>query len=212
MKENKHIIECYDKTAKAYAAKFMDELTKKHLDRVLLNAFALENKHRGRCIDLGCGPGQTTRFLSECGVTQLIGTDISPGMIQTAKEISPALQFEVADLLNLPYANGSFASAIAFYAIVHFTEEQLLKAFQEIRRILILKGEFLFSFHIGDQVIHLDDFLDEKVSIDFYFFEPARIIALLEQRSFEVVDVTERLPYKEVEYPSKRAYIWVRAR
>ncbi len=62
MQKQNDIIECYNKTAKNYADKFIDELTKKHLDRILLNSFTLENKDNGKLIDLGCGPGQTTNI------------------------------------------------------------------------------------------------------------------------------------------------------
>src|SRR4051812_17716254 len=115
MQEQKNVIDCYNKTAEHYAAKFGDELTKKHLDRILLKAFADENHIKGTMIDLGCGPGQTTRFLSDCGVTDLTGIDISPEMISVAKKFNPTIRFETADMLNLSYNNNSFGSAIAFY-------------------------------------------------------------------------------------------------
>ncbi len=64
MQEQKNIIHCYDKTAKNYADKFINELSHKHLDRILLKLFASKNLDKGKLIDLGCGPGQTTKYLS----------------------------------------------------------------------------------------------------------------------------------------------------
>lgn len=212
MKDQHHVIDCYNKTAKIYADKFMDELSHKKLDRMLLKSFAAENKQAGKWIDLGCGPGQTTKFLSECGITELIGTDLSPEMIATAKRINPQLTFETADMLSLPYADHKFGAAIAFYAIVHFNTGQLLKALQEIKRVLISGGQFLFSFHAGDQVIHLEQFLEQEVNIDFHFFDTIGVIRLLEENGFEILDALERQPYKDIEYPSKRAYIWAKCR
>lgn len=206
----KSTIYCYDKTAKEYALKFADELQYKHLDRILLKEFALQNKAAGRFIDLGCGPGQTTAFLSSVGIRDLTGTDISSQMILEAKTLHPSIHFEKADMLELHYPDQSFAAAIAFYAIVHFTTEQLIQALKEINRILIDDGQFLFSFHIGDQIIHMDDFLGKKVAIDFHFFETVKVSELLLQNGFEIIDVIERFPYSEREYPSKRAYIWVK--
>lgn len=208
--DNTHIINCYDKTAEAYATKFIDELSHKHLDRILLKSFASENKDRGSCIDLGCGPGQTTKYLSENGITDLLGIDISPVMIATAKKLNPLLTFEENDILQLTYADASFGSAVAFYAIVHFDYEQVQSAFHEIARILTTKGQFLFSFHIGDSAIRVDNFLDQQVSIDFYFFDTTKIIDLLLKNGFDIIDVIERKPYKDLEFQSQRAYIWVR--
>jgi ubiquinone/menaquinone biosynthesis C-methylase UbiE len=210
MQERQHIIDCYDKTAKTYAAKFMNELSHKHLDRILLSAFVTENIHSGKWIDLGCGPGQTTKYVSDCGVKDLTGTDLSPIMVETAKQSNPHLHFETADMLNLHYTDQTFAAALAFYAIVHFNMEQLEKAFQEIKRILIPGGQLLFSFHAGDQVIHLDQFLEQEVNIDFYFFDMIKVIDLLRKNGFEIIDALERQPYNEIEYPSKRAYVWVK--
>ncbi|MDB5120298.1 MAG: hypothetical protein JWN56_1516 [Sphingobacteriales bacterium] len=101
MQDQKKVIDCYNKTATSYADKFNDELNNKHLDRILLQAFAVENSSKGKLIDLGCGPGQTTKFLSNCGVTDLVGMDISPAMVTVAKHRNPSLQFEIADMLSL---------------------------------------------------------------------------------------------------------------
>jgi SAM-dependent methyltransferase len=210
MQEKKQIIECYDKTAKNYAAKFGDELNHKHLDKILLSAFALENRSNGKLVDLGCGPGQTTKYLSDVGITDLVGVDISPKMIAVAKDINPAIHFETADMLDLKYPEKNFGSAIAFYSIVHFDIEQLKIAFKEINRVLKNDGQFLFSFHIGDNIVHLDNFLDEQVNIDFYFFDRNEIVGILGETGFDIIDVIERQPYPNIEYASKRAYIWTK--
>lgn len=210
MQEQKDIIDCYDKTAKNYADKFIDELSHKHLDRILLKSFASENSDKGQLIDLGCGPGQTTKYLSDCGLNDILGVDISSEMVTVAKNINPQLNFEIADILNLKYPDRFFGSAIAFYSIVHFDYGQIKIAFKEIKRVLTDNGQFLFSFHIGDNLVHMDNFLDHQVNIDFYFFQTNKITNLLTEHGFEIIEVIERQPYKDTEYPSKRAYIWTK--
>jgi SAM-dependent methyltransferase len=210
MQEQNSIIDCYNKTAKNYADKYIDELNKKHLDKILLRSFAIENIKSGQLIDLGCGPGQTTKYLFDCGFTELIGVDISSSMVEVAKNINPMLNFETADILDLKYPDKNFGSAIAFYSIVHFDYAQIKIAFKEIKRVLVDDGQFLFSFHIGDNVVHLDEFLDHPVNIDFYFFEVDKIIDLLKETGFNIIDAIERQPYLDVEYPSRRAYIWAK--
>lgn len=207
-KQHSNIIDCYDKVASNYADKFFDELADKPLNKILLKAFAEKNKHKGRTLDLGCGPGQTTRFLYDNGVTNIAGNDISPGMIKMANELSPSINFEVADMLQLAYPDASFAAAIAFYAIVHFDYESIGRAFSEINRILKNHGEFLFSFHVGGEHIHLDTFLDHAVNIDFHFFDPRKIENLLLDNNFVLIDSLVRQPYRNTEHPSERAYIW----
>jgi len=210
MQDQKNIIECYDKTAENYADKYIGELSHKRLDRLLLSAFAAENLNSGKLIDLGCGPGQTTKYLYDFGMKDILGIDISPNMINTAKKINPQINFETADMLNLKYPENSFGSAVAFYSIVHFDYEQVKKAFEEISRVLKDKGHLLLSFHAGEGTVHLDIFLEHQVSIDFYFLETNKIINLLRETGFKIQDEIERQPYNGVEYPSRRAYVWVK--
>ncbi|MEO7309603.1 MAG: class I SAM-dependent methyltransferase [Chitinophagaceae bacterium] len=207
MQTQENTIDCYNKTAQAYADKFGDELDHKHLDRILLSAFAAENGAKGKMIDLGCGPGQTTNWVAKQGA-DVIGTDIAPAMVDVAEVLHPQLHFDTADMLQLPYPDKSFGSAIAFYSIVHFDYEHIRIAFNEIKRVLSANGQFLFSFHIGDQVVHMDEFLEQRVNIDFHFFEVEKVIEILSATGFEIIDSIERQPYPGFEYPSKRAYIW----
>jgi SAM-dependent methyltransferase len=206
---HQNIKACYDAVAEAYAAELFDELSRKPLDRILLASFAAENKGKGTLIDLGCGPGQTTRFLADFGIQNILGTDLSAGMVAKAAMLNPDLKFRAADMLNLDFGDGRFGSVVAFYAIVHFNTEDLTKAFNEIYRVLISGGQFLFSFHIGEDLIHRNEFFGKKVDVDFYFFKTEDILELLKRTGFKVVTALERFPYEGIEYPSKRAYLWV---
>lgn len=210
MQAKQNVIDCYNKTASAYAGKFNNELGQKHLDKILLTAFAEENKGNGRMIDLGCGPGQTTKYLYEHGVKDIVGTDLSPAMISVAKELHPGLSFETADMLSFQYPADSFGSAIAFYSIVHFDYAEIEGAFGEIRRILKNGGQFLFSFHHGENIVHLENFLDQPVNIDFYFFDAGKIKNIFEEAGFEMIDCIQREPYNGIEYASRRGYFWIR--
>jgi SAM-dependent methyltransferase len=208
MQPKEKIIKTYNATAESYAATRIDELSKKHLDRLLLKEFAGRNKDMGICADFGCGPGQTTKFLFDAGVKDIIGVDISPGMVKVARRIFPYIRFETGDLLALPYNGNYFASAVAFYAIVHFDYDQIAKAFQEINRVLKKGAHFLFSFHVGDETVHFDKANDIDVDIDLHFLQTNRILELLRDNKFRIIDTIERLPYPDVEYATRRAYVW----
>jgi ubiquinone/menaquinone biosynthesis C-methylase UbiE len=208
MQPQEKIIKTYNATAESYAATRIDELSKKHLDRLLLKEFAGLNKDLGTCADFGCGPGQTTKFLFDAGVKDIIGVDISPGMVNVARGIFPSIRFETGDLLALPHNANYFASAIAFYAIVHFDYDQISKAFKEVNRVLKKGAHFLFSFHVGEETVHFDKANDIDVDIDLHFLQTNRILELLRDNKFRIIDTIERLPYPDVEYATKRAYVW----
>jgi ubiquinone/menaquinone biosynthesis C-methylase UbiE len=131
-------------------------------------------------------------------------------MVNVAKRIFPYIRFETGDLLALPYNENEFASAIAFYAIVHFDYDQIATAFKEINRVLQKDAHFLFSFHVGEETVHFDKANDIDVDIDLHFFQTNRILELLRGTNFRIIDAIERLPYPDVEYPTRRAYVWVK--
>ncbi len=208
MNSQEKVLSCYNQVADDYAADRWDELSKKHLDRLLLKEFATANQNKGPCADFGCGPGQTTRFLYDSGLKHITGIDLSPAMVATASRLSPQIEFKTGDLLHINYPSGHLGSAIAFYAIVHFTRDQIRTCFAEINRVLKAGGDFLISFHAGDEVVHFDKAHDKDVDIDLLFFKTDDIVALLLETGFSMIDALERRPYEDVEYASRRAYIW----
>ncbi|GAA3965068.1 class I SAM-dependent methyltransferase [Pedobacter ginsengiterrae] len=211
MNTRKNILDCYSKTAEVYAQKYFGELEHKHFDKMILQHFARERALAGTVLDLGCGPGQTTAYLDGLGIKDIIGTDISCEMIDEAKRLSPHIAFETADMLDLSYPEGRFGSAVAFYAMVHFDYPLLAEAFRSVYKVLKPGGHFLTSFHLGDEIVHLDHFLDHKVDIDFNFFKMHQVIAVAQTNGFQLVDAIEREAYSEIEYPSKRGYLWLKS-
>ena len=208
MNSQEKVLHCYNEVADEYAADRWDELSRKHLDTLLLKAFAAANNNKGLCADFGCGPGQTTRFLYDHGLKNIIGIDLAPAMVSAARKLSPDIKFETGDLLNIAYPSESLGSAIAFYSIVHFATDQIRKCFEEINRVLKPGGEFLLSFHEGDETVHYDKAHDKEVDIDLYFFKSDDIIALLDETGFSIMETIERRPYEDAKFKSRRAYIW----
>ena len=84
------------------------------------------------------------------------------------------------------------------------------RAFAEIARVLKPGGVALIAFHIGSEDIHLDEWWDMPVRLDFRFFSVAEIEPLLREAGFEIAESCEREPYEGVEHPSRRAYLMVR--
>src|SRR5688500_15944020 len=98
MRENLKIAEGYSKTALKYADKFANELEVKRFDHCYLMDFAKRNANKGRIIDIGCGPGHATSFLYTAGCTDVMGMDLSPGMIEIARQRYPGLPFQQGDM------------------------------------------------------------------------------------------------------------------
>ena len=197
----------YDSVAREYAETFSGEHEKKPKDQEILQRFSVEIGDRRPVWDFGCGPGQTTKYLKNLGV-EISGLDLSEKMLEQARRIHPEIHFRKGNILELEFENDSIAGAVAFYAIVHFTEEQVGIACREVFRVLQPGGIFLLTYHVGEETIHVEEFLGKKVDIDFMFFTTDFISSCLKKSGFEKIEVIERDPYPGVEYESRRAYVF----
>jgi SAM-dependent methyltransferase len=197
----------YNTLAKEYAEAFFGEHEKKPKDREMLHRFSQEIGGRRPVWDFGCGPGQTTQYLKNLGI-ETSGLDLSEKILEQARTIHPEIHFRKGNILELEFKNGSIAGVVAFYAIIHFTEEQVGMAFREVFRVLQPGGLFLLTYHIGEETIHLDEFLGKKIDIDFIFFTTDFIFRCLKDSGFENIEIIERDPYPEVEFQSRRAYVF----
>jgi SAM-dependent methyltransferase len=195
----------YDAVAGAYADGLRDELGGKPLDRALLAAL-LEQAPAGAPVgDLGCGPGHITGWLAARGAT-VVGIDLSPGMIEVARQEQPQAEFRVGDLLDLPAAEAEFGAVIAFYSVIHLVPGELPAALAEMYRVLRPGGLALIAFHVGAEVRHFSEWLGHDVDVDFRFHEPRDVTAALEAAGFTLRARLDRVAYP-AEVDTRRAYL-----
>jgi ubiquinone/menaquinone biosynthesis C-methylase UbiE len=198
----------YDTVAEEYAARLHDELTGKPLDRALLASLGEQTEPGTAIADLGCGPGHVAAWLAEKGA-RTVGIDLSEGMLAAGRQRFAHVEFRQGDLLDLPAKDGEFGSAVAFYTIIHLDPGDLPRAFAEARRVLRPSGLLLLSFHIGQEVLHREEWWGHDVDVDFHFLDPAHIAGLLEAAGFTVEMRMERTHYA-YEAETRRAYLLVR--
>lgn len=199
----------YDKVAGHYVERIFNELDHKPLDRLLLDRFAESVGSSERVCDVGCGPGHVTSYLHKRGV-DVFGIDLSSAMVDQARQLCPGIEFKTGNMLSLEFESESLGGIIAFYSIIHVPREDVVTALVEMKRVLKPGGSLLLAFHIGDEILHLDEWWEEPVSVDFVFFQPDEMRTYLERAGLEIEEVIEREPYPDVEHPSRRAYIFSR--
>src|SRR5215469_5544753 len=120
----------YDRVADEYARRIVRELDHKPLDRALLAALA-ETAAPGPIADLGCGPGHVAHHLHRLG-RHVIGIDLSPAMIETARSLCPGPAYREGNMLALEFADASLGGAVAYYSIIHLPVAELATAFAEL--------------------------------------------------------------------------------
>lgn len=202
----------YDKIAAEYARRFVDEQAGKPMDQQMLQRFADEVRSKGLVCDMGCGPGQIAAWLQEhCGLDDLLGVDLSPRLVEEARKLHPQIEFHRGDMLRLDYFDDAWAGVAAFYCLIHIPRERVVEALKEIRRVLKPGGVLLLTFHIGSEVLHVEEFLEQSVDMFCVFFEPEEMEGYLREAGYEGIETFVREPYApEVEYQSRRAYIFAR--
>src|SRR4026209_860395 len=164
----------YDAVSHDYAEKFKDEMDDKPFDRDCLDRLAREVGNLGPICDIGCGPGQIACYLQRRGVDTL-GVDLSAGRVAEAQRLNPEIHFHQGNMLSLPDADNSWGGIAAFYCIIHIPREQIVAALIEMKRVLRPGGVLLVTFHIGQEVKHLEEWWEKPVNLDFAFYEPTEM-------------------------------------
>ena len=106
---------------------------------------ALTNLHFKTILEVGCGTGKNTTFLSQIG-ERVLAMDFSEGMINKAKEklVSRNVFFCVADVTKAwPCKGGSIELVTCNLVLEHI--EDLFPVFSEAYRALIKGGRFFVS-------------------------------------------------------------------
>jgi SAM-dependent methyltransferase len=200
----------FDAMAEAYARAFADELSRKPFDRARLDELAAATRPDGRVLDLGTGAGgQIGRYLADQGFN-VTGVDFSDRSIEIARRLNPGMTFEVADIRSLPFADDSIAAISAFYCLIYGTDDDVLAALRECRRVLEPGGRLLASVHGGEGVQHFDDFRGVPVDISMRHTSPEALRALAERAGLTVDGVAARGPYPD-EHATLRIYLTAHA-
>jgi SAM-dependent methyltransferase len=108
---------------------------KEHVDKYITPLFVGKNTSTLTAIDIGCGTGRMTRYMS---FGRVIGTDVSDTMIAKARADNTGQEYYVTDGVSLPDIHtNSVDFAFSYATLQHLTRKSYLKnTFSEIYRIL----------------------------------------------------------------------------
>ncbi|MFS4106238.1 class I SAM-dependent DNA methyltransferase [Streptomyces sp. PD-S100-1] len=151
-----------------------------------------------RVLDLGCGTGvPTARRLTEAGF-EVVGVDLSAGMVARARAQAPGARFHQADIADLgpggpydlggAYDLGRFDAVAAFFSLLMLPRAEIPTALRAVRRLLVPRGLFALSMVEAD----VDDvpipFLGRRIRVSGY--SRAALRQVVEEAGFDVVEET----------------------
>ncbi|TDC21401.1 class I SAM-dependent methyltransferase [Streptomyces sp. 8K308] len=151
--------DAYDAIATLYLELTRDHLDDLPLDRSVLAAFAehVRTAGPGPVAELGCGPGYLTAHLRDLGL-DVFGVDLSPAMIDLARENYPGLRFELGSMDALDLAGGALRGIVSWYSLIHLPPAEVPSYLAEFHRLLAPGGHLLLGFFEseGDPVTEFD--------------------------------------------------------
>lgn len=140
----------YDTVARSFADLLPGLDAETALDVAVLDDFAARCRTAGLgpVADVGCGAGRVGAHLAAAGL-DVVGYDLSPGMVEAARRDHPGLRFEVAALHALPVADGTVGGLLAWYSLIHTPPGELRAAAAEFARVSAVGAPLLTAFQAG---------------------------------------------------------------
>ncbi|MGM1064613.1 class I SAM-dependent DNA methyltransferase [Saccharothrix sp. Mg75] len=138
----------YNERADEYAT------TTGHLDQfpglaLELDRFIDAVPRDGLVLDLGCGVGRDSEYLTARGATVIAG-DLSERMLEMTRSRCDAVEVVQLDLLSLPFRGGVFGGVWACASVLHLPRRHHLEVFRELGRVLGPGGAVSISFKEGE--------------------------------------------------------------
>ncbi|GIM97240.1 class I SAM-dependent methyltransferase [Paractinoplanes toevensis] len=171
----------YDVVAADYHVVLRDELARSTWERAVLGGFA--EVVDGPVVEVGCGPGRITGHLAKLGL-DIRGIDLSPRMIDVAREVHPDIPFSVGSLLELDLPDDSLGGLVAWYSLVHTPPRLWPAALAEFFRVLRPGGRVLLGFKAGSEKRALTRGYGHEIDLDVYWLPPQQVADVMTAAGF----------------------------
>ncbi|MFW9824038.1 MAG: class I SAM-dependent methyltransferase [Candidatus Thorarchaeota archaeon] len=152
----------------------------------LLTDFIAKIPKDGRVLDVGCGNGVYSRYLSDR--FNVIGIDISEKQIELAKQNVPKAEFRCEDMTKIDFPYEFFDGIIAFYSIIHVPRDEHFDLLRNFYRILKFNGIALLVFGINDDLESYEqNFFNKGVKMYWSSFDKNTNLNMVKKVGFNII-------------------------
>jgi SAM-dependent methyltransferase len=109
----------------------------------------------GPVIDVGCGPGQWTHYLSMHGL-DVEGIDPTPEFVEAAQRRYSGDRFRIGQAEHLDVEDASLGGILSWYSLIHTDPVGIDVALREFARSLRLRGGLALGFFEGPELLPFD--------------------------------------------------------
>jgi cyclopropane fatty-acyl-phospholipid synthase-like methyltransferase len=183
----------FDKYAKQYQDKYMA-----HGPYVETYSYLAGLVKEGSSVlDVGCGPANISKFLSDCIAALTIhGCDLSPQMINLAKQNLPNGHFELRDSRDLKSILAKYDVVISGFCFPYLTDTEVREFISETQAHLNAGGLFYLSTMEGK---YSDSGYPDENAVErlyTYYHQEEFLVECLKNADFEILKV-KRSPFME---------------
>jgi 2-polyprenyl-3-methyl-5-hydroxy-6-metoxy-1,4-benzoquinol methylase len=154
----------------------------------------LVKKENAKIFEIGCGPGNITRYLLRKRPDfEIEAIDVAPNMIQLAKINNPTATFKEMDCRDISAMNLIFDAIMCGFCIPYLSKEDCAKLINDSAELLNSNGIIYLSAIEGDYNLsgyETSSKGDHKAYV--YYYKPDFIQELLELNNFKVVELFKK--------------------
>lgn len=167
---------------KPYSDSVDERLTARH---ELSLRLATAQPFAARILDIGCSSGWFEYLCSTQLRSSVCGVEISPAMLEQAKQNAPDAEFIAGSVFALPFGDGVFDGAVMFEVIEHVPRHREIEALREVRRVVKPGSWLLLSTPYAHPISRL---LDPAWYFGHRHYSQSRIGSLLASANFKPID------------------------
>jgi len=198
---NKLVIDTYDVIADRYNQEFGDDMSdKEYVDKFL------EFVEKGKILDVGCGVGNLTKYINDNGF-DVIGIDLSQGMLNIAKERFKDIDFKIMDMTNIELPKNSFDALFVAYSLFYLPSDKIEGTISGFVELLKEKGKIMFILQEGEGDIIIDEPFYPNKKLYINYFTKEEISNLLESFGFKILYLDTRCPKSDIELKNNKIII-----
>ncbi|MCU0360912.1 MAG: class I SAM-dependent methyltransferase [Bacteroidia bacterium] len=152
--------------------------------------------HGAALLELGCGPGNITRYLfNKRPDFRILASDAAPNMLALAKQNNPEAEFQELDFRKLKSLNRIFHGIVAGFCLPYLNEEDANIMLNDCFDMLHWGGVLYLSTIEGDYARSgIQTGATTGRSVYMYYYQQSQLMAYLANQSIKLL-YKQRIPF-----------------
>jgi len=195
----------YDQIVLKYIKHFYDDFS----DQEELDEFLQRIRPGGQVLDIGCGPGQFSKYCATRGF-RVVGVDLSFEMISAAKKLDTLSQYSIMNMRFPSFRKSSFHGLLVAYSFLHIEPKYAETTLLGFRSLLKPKGYLSLMLKEGKGEKKIRGSLNQSLKFYTKLWGVEEIKSLLGTCGYIIESCKIKKPYNKKEYQFNKIIIIAR--